>query len=415
MMKKFLLLFLCLLPFILAVDADPDSLQNYYNNFKGNLSAEIDSFVDATAAGASTVPGVLNAFKASDCSDHWINGMFGMSGVGTIISLWLLPATTVGLLVLFAITGLYMFGQIMNAPNLTQIAKDEAFQTGLTFLRVLIVAGTLMASNFWYGLSTAGSTDRIYGNPNIYEDPSQPQAIEAAMAFSRLMVGDMINHYSMLLMYNMVIHTVYSSTMWFGVTWRAMYSFNLGPVLKPIIDIIGTALQFLSLGISEWLLHIVTLCFIKKWMWGLFIPMGMLLRALPQTRNAGEAILALSFALAIFYPFMFVFDYEVHKIMKLTIIDPQQAMDSFFQRSGVLNVFGSVVVMMLLMSGVFIQFFLGSALSLAFELIKGAVYYVVIMSIFMPFINIFVTLTSAKETAEFFKADVNFLAFLKII
>jgi hypothetical protein len=150
-------------------------------------------------------------------------------------------------------------------------------------------------------------------------------------------------------------------------------------------------------------------------MWGLFIPLGMLLRALPQTRNGGEAILALGFSLVLFYPYMFLFDYEVHKVLKLTIIDPQQAMDSFLHKSGLLEIFGSMILVMLLMSGVFIQFFLGSALSLAFELVKGAIYYIVIMSIFLPFINIFVTLTSAKETAEIFKADVNFLSFLKII
>jgi hypothetical protein len=235
------------------------------------------------------------------------------------------------------------------------------------------------------------------------------------MAFSRLMVSDMVSHYSMLLMYNMVIHTLYSSTMWVGVTWRAMYSFNLGPVLKPLIDIIGSALQYLSLGISEWLLHIVTLCLIKKWTWGLFIPMSVLLRAFPYTRNAGEALFALVFALALFYPFMFIFDYEVHKIMKYNLVDSQKALSSFLHKSGILALFGSVLVAVFLMAGVFMPFFLGGALNLAFELVRSAVYYIVIISIFLPFINIFVTLTAAKEIAGFFRVDVNFMSFLRII
>ncbi|MFH1520344.1 MAG: hypothetical protein ABID61_01740 [Candidatus Micrarchaeota archaeon] len=402
-MKILPLLFFLLLTSIIFT-ADPNSLSTFFNETKDSVADEVDAFVNAGSAAGSVVPGVLGAFKPTDCSDDWINNLLG---VDTIISLWLAPAAFVGLIVIFGITGLYLVGQFLNSPNLTAIAKDEAFQTGLTFMRVMVVIGALVSVNFFYSLSTAGSSDPIYRNSE--------NIMDAAMGFSRLMVGDMISHYSMLMLYNMVIHTIYSSTMWFGMTWRAMYSFNLGPVLKPIIDIIGSALQFLSLGISEWLLHVVTLCFIKKWMWGLFIPFGMLLRAFPLTRNGGEAVLALAFSLVIFYPFMFIFDYEVHKIMKLTIIDPQQAMDSFFHRSGILNVFGSVVIVMLLMSGVFIQFFLGSALSLAFELIKGAVYYIVIMSVFLPFLNIFITLTSAKETAEFFKADVNFFAFLRLI
>jgi hypothetical protein len=203
--------------------------------------------------------------------------------------------------------------------------------------------------------------------------------------------------------------------MWFGVTWRAMYSFNLGPVLKPLIDIVGSALQYLSLGISEWLLHIVTLCLIKRWTWGLFIPLSVLLRAFPYTRNAGEALFALSFSLALFYPFMFIFDYEVHKIMKDNIVDPEKALNSFMHRSGILSVVGVTIVMMLFTAGVLMPFFLGGALNLAFELVRSAVYYIVILGIFLPFLNIFVTLTAAKELAAFFKVDVNFMAFLKII
>ncbi|MFH1785805.1 MAG: hypothetical protein ABH842_05235 [Candidatus Micrarchaeota archaeon] len=402
-MRKLLFL-LFLIPFLFA--ADPNSLSTYFDEVSGNVSSEMDAFVDAASAAGSTFPGILDAFKPADCSEDWINNLLG---VPTIISLWLVPSIIIGMIVLFGITGLYMVGQVMNMPNLTAIAKDEAFQTALTFLRVAFIAGVLIAGDTFYAINASGSSDRIYGNP------ANTQTIDAAMSFSRLMVADMVNHYSMLLMYNMVVHTVYSSTMWFGMTWRAMYSFNLGPVLKPIIDIIGTTLQYLSLGVSEWLLHIITLCFIKKWMWGLFIPFGMLLRAFPQTRNGGEAILALGFSLVIFYPYMFLFDYEVHKIMKLSVIDPQQSMHNFLNSSGIMDVFGSVIIIMLLMSGVFIQFFLGTALTLAFELIKGAIYYIVIMSVFMPFLNIFITLTSAKETAEFFKADVNFLAFLRLI
>ena len=51
----------------------------------------------------------------------------------------------------------------------------------------------------------------------------------------------------------------------------------------------------------------------------------MLLRAFPYSRNAGEALFALTFALAVFYPFMFIFDYEVHKIMKYNIVDAESA------------------------------------------------------------------------------------------
>jgi hypothetical protein len=112
---------------------------------------------------------------------------------------------------------------------------------------------------------------------------------------------------------------------------------------------------------------------------------------------------------------MFVVDYEVHKIMKYNLVDAQKAMGSFLHKSGIMSLFGSVLVMMMLMAGVFMPFFLGGALNLAFELIRSSVYYIVIMGVLMPFLNIFVTLTVAKETANFFRVDVNFMSFLKII
>jgi sterol desaturase/sphingolipid hydroxylase (fatty acid hydroxylase superfamily) len=141
----------------------------------------------------------------------------------------------------------------------------------------------------------------------------------------------------------------------------------------------------------------------------------MLLRAFPYTRNAGEALFALVFALALFYPFMFIFDYEVHKIMQYNIVNPEKAASNFIHKSGLMGVFGPALIVMFLMAGVFVPFFLGGALSVAFELVRTSVYYIVIVSVILPFLNIFVTLTVAREIAAFFKTDVNFMSFLKII
>jgi len=388
-------------------DSDPDSLGNYVSDVQDSVSSQGSQFASGVAnTGTSFGNTIYDAFTPATCEADWVNPSGGVSG---IIGMWLAPAIFTAMIVLFGIGIIYIVGQFLSSPQLIVLAKEELFQCGLTVLRVFFLIGSLVAATTFYGFQAAGSTDPIYSNPENHD------MVDAAMAFARQMVSEISNNYSMLLIYNMVMHTIYSATMWIGVTWRAMYSFNLGPVLKPLIDILGSALQFLSLGLSEWLLHVVTLCLIKKWMWGLFIPVGMLLRALPYTRNAGEALLALCYALAIFYPLMFLISYEVHKMMVTNVADPQQAVSAFLNKSGILSVFGSVLIAMFLMAGVFMPFFMGGALNMAFELIRGAVYYIVIMSIFLPFLNIFVTLTAAKETADFFRTDVNFMAFLKII
>jgi len=390
--------------------ADEGSLGDYYTSTTDFALSQGNDFFQAgssaTQAGVGTYRTVYDSFAPNQCGNDWMSATGGSDAVR---STWYLPAIFVTIICLIGVGLLYMWGQFFNSPQMTALAKDELFQTALTVGRVMFLVGTLGVTEIFYSLNSIDATDRVYNNVDTYS------MMDAAMGFCRLMVSDMVNHYSVLIMYNMVMHTLYSSTMWIGVTWRAMYSFNLGPVLRPLVDILGSALQYLSLGISEWLLHIVTLCMIKKWTWTLFIPMSMFLRAIPQTRSAGEALFALMFALALFYPFMFVMDYEMHKLMKYSLVDSQKAVGNFFAKSGILSVMGAALVMTFLMAGVFMPFFLGSALSLAFELVRSAVYYIVIMSIFLPFLNIFVTLTAAKEIANFFRVDVNFMSFLKII
>ncbi len=400
-MMKRLLLLLLVLSFAFA---NSNSLEEFFNETTEDSATSAQLWVTGQATGVSGVPSVLvsivETFSPSQCGDQWIDS-------GNVIGTWIAPVGLTLMIVVIGLAILYMVAQFFGSPQLIALTKEEFFQLIMTVVKVMFVVALLSGAERWYSLSTFGMSDPVYS--------SSSSMIDASMSFARITVKEMIDHYSLLLIYNMIIHTIFSSTMWFGVTWRAMYSFNLGPVLKPLIDIIGSALQFLSLGISEWMLHIITLCILKKWAWGLFLPLGVLMRSIPFTRNGGEALISLTFALVLFYPFMFLFDYEVHKVLKYNLVDAKDAMSGFIQKSGILAVFGSVLIMIFLMAGVFVPFFLGGALSLAFELVRSAVYYIVVLSLLLPFLNIFVTLTVAKELANFSRVDVNFLSFLKII
>ncbi len=387
---------------VLAGAALADPLTDDMNKQTSTLQNEGNAFIQAAQSAAGTVPAtftsVFEAFDPGFCG----NDMF------TANPSWV-AATVIALVMLaFAIGVLYMFGQLMQMPGMLALAKDEALQMLYTVLRVVFVFGVLFAAQSWFSIKTSGATGPIYNSANV-------NMIDASMAFCRSLIVEMVTNYSNLVMYNMVVHTVYSSTMWFGVTWRTMYSFNLGPVLKPLIDIIGMALQYLGLGISEWMFHLVVLCMIKKWAWSLFIPIAIFLRALPQTRSAGEALFAITFALALIYPFMFIVTYETHKLMAGNLVDSTQALQSFVQKSGILAVAGSTLIIVFLAAGVFFPFFLGAGLNIALEMVRNAVYYVVIMSLLLPFINIFITLTAAREFAKFFNVDVSFMSFIKVI
>jgi len=388
---------------------------NFTNSTMERIATEGNAFVTATHAGLGTglrAPiAFYEAFDPGYCGTDKLVDQDGSIDLGT-------PIVLVIIIVAIGITLIWMLGQILQSPGLLTVAKDEAVQLIFTGLRVAFIIGVILVANAWFSMKTAGSSDPIYGIPNPY--PNSPPGssisiIDAAMAFTKSVIVEMITTFSNLVLYNTVIHTLYTSTMWFGVTWRVQYSFNLGPVLKPLVDIVGMALQFLSLGISEWMLHLITLCIIKRWIWAMFIPLAILLRAIPQTRGAGEALFAISFALALVYPFMFIVTYETHKLMRNNLIDESAAVSSFLNKSGILAVAGSVVVLMFIMAGVFFPFFIGVAMNLAFELIKNAVYYAVILSLLLPFLNIFITLTAAREMAKFFDVDVSFMSFISVI
>jgi len=412
--KVMLLMLLLVAGSVLAAN-----FSEYASTLNGTIKQEGDAFVRATGAGVGTagrVPGTFyDAFSPGFCGNDTTSASGGvgsaLADLGTNILLVLI-------IIALVIVLLWMLAQVLQSPGLNVIAKDEAVQLFYTVLRILFVVGMFIAGNLWFTMKTSGITleqDSIYGLRNAVNPAVGLSMIDSAMAFSRSMIVEMITTFSNLVLFNTIIHTLYTSTMWFGVTWRVQYSFNLGPVLKPLVDIVGMALQFLSLGISEWMLHLITLCMIKRWTWTLFIPLSILMRSIPQTRGAGEALFAIAFALAIVYPFMFLVSYETHKLLKNNIIDDSSAVNSFIQKSGILAIAGSVLVLMFLMAGVFFPFFIGMAMNLAFELIRNAIYYSVILSLLLPFLNIFITLTAAREIAKFFDVDVSFMSFIKVI
>jgi len=413
MMKKYAFVPIILLLLASVASAQPEDTEEYttgdflQNEVLSEIESEggtfIESFEVAGSATPRAVDSVFSAFYPGYCGEEWL-----VYYKGTIITAWLWPSVIVAMIIIFAVTVLYMGGQLLQSPKLIATAKDEFYQSIVTIVRVLFIIGIVLGANTFYSLAAASTSgDAIYQN--------NPDMIDAAMAFARSMTVEMIQNYGLLVMYNMAIHTIYSSTMWVGVSFRAMYNFNLGPVLKPLIDIIGTALQYLSLAISEWMVHIITLCFIKRWTFTLLLPLGMLLRAIPYTRNAGEALFMLVMALAVLYPFMFIFDYEAHKIMSHYLVDVSDGLATMIARSGIFAIGGTIVVIALLAGGVIFPFFFGGALNIAFELIRISAYYIIMMGMLLPFLNIFVTLTLAREWARTFDVNVNYMSFMKVI
>lgn len=326
---------------------------------------------------------------------------------------WLGPAILATLVVCFGAILLYLFGQFMQSPSLIAKAKDAFYEMGITFLRLALVIGVIVAANQWFTLNYTDQGSALVGSPPVFS--AGDTIIDSAMTYSRRILFEMTQNYSMLLIFNTIIHTIYSATLMFGFVWRAMFTFNLGPVFRPIIDMIGFSTQFLGVAIGEWMFHLVALCLIKKWTWSLFIPAAILLRAFPATRKAGESLFALTFSLALVYPATFIMNNEIHNMLVSTIPSSGSVVANFINGSGLVSIGALIFGLAILFAGVFFPLILNSALTVGLELMRSSVYYVVIVSLLLPFINIFLTLTSAKELSRFFGIEINFFGFVKLI
>ncbi|MBI2079850.1 hypothetical protein HYT84_03725, partial [Candidatus Micrarchaeota archaeon] len=197
------------------------------------------------------------------------------------------PTIFAAFIVIMAITLVYLGGKFFESDQLVSIAKEEYWQTTLTSVRVVFILASIIGGNLWFNVSKS-QTDPVYSDSSTI--------IDAAMAYSKLITYKITNDLGAILVLNTFVHTLFSATVYIGITIKAMFSFQVGPILKPIVDILGVVIQFLSVAMGEWVLHFITLCFIKKWTFSILVPIAFILRAFPQTRGGGDALLALLFS-----------------------------------------------------------------------------------------------------------------------
>ncbi|HIG98657.1 TPA: hypothetical protein HA231_04510 [Candidatus Woesearchaeota archaeon] len=85
---------------------------------------------------------------------------------------------------------------------------------------------------------------------------------------------------------------------------------QVAPMFRPIFDILGMLIQFLSIGILEWFGHEYMLCFIKSKMLTIIMPAGLFLRAF-GLRGVGNALIGIALALFFVYPYLLVLTGEI--------------------------------------------------------------------------------------------------------
>jgi hypothetical protein len=312
------------------------------------------------------------------------------------------PAAMMLLVISLAITLVYMMSSVFDSPMLAALAKQEGYEILLT---ILIFTGFFAVSGLLNNavLGVHGGSDGLMGS---------------AADYSKTMVIKISKDVGSLALFNTFLYMFYSAPIKFGKAAYAGVSFNMGSVLRPFIDGIGIASNLLSVALGEWLANLGLLCFIKRVAIPVMLPIGLLLRSVPQLRGGGNALIAFAFALFIVYPTMLAFNYEAYQMRYGATtqgLPVQNAVAYFISQFGLLGGAALFLGVKVITGTALGALLLVSAAMVFLETIADMVYTVFVMSFFLALLNIFVTLTFAKELARFLGTEINVGSFVRLI
>lgn len=328
--------------------------------------------------------GIKNGYCAADNTD-----LLALAG----------PAAIALLIVVIGIALVYMAGSFLSSPQLIAVCKQESLELVHTAAAVIL---------FWLFISFSnsllfGGTETMYGK---------------ALDYSIAMVHKITKDLFWLSALNTILYMIYSAPLRLGGVLHHAVQFNLGGVLKPFVDGVGTFASLLSFALGEWIANLTILCFIKKYMPTIFLPLGILMRSFPQTRGGGNALIALSMAFFLVYPVMLYMNYQAYDHQYGLVPERagiQELMEDFTVGSGIgyLTVYG---LFTRAYTGTFLGMaFLSQLVTLIFDLYADVLYTVFVLSIFLPLLNVFVTLTFAREISKYLGTEINISAFVKLI
>lgn len=314
------------------------------------------------------------------------------------------PAFMMLLVVSFSITVVYLLGAMFDSPMLSALAKQEGYEIALTVM-IFIGFFSLWGLMQYVVLGAQGADEGLMGSASNY---------------SKIMIMKISKDIVSLGLFNTALYMYYTAPVKLGKSLHSGIHMNMGAVLRPLIDGIGSASTLLSVALGEWLANLSLLCFIKSVAIPVLFPAGLLLRSVPQLRGGGNALIAFSFALFFIYPMMLTLNYEAYKLRygkyESALGTPVQNMVSLFiSKSGFFGI-SMIVVGIKAVTGTLIgPLFIASAIAILLQTLVDTVYTVFILSFFLGLVNVFVTLTFAKELARFLGTEINVSAFIKLL
>lgn len=362
---------------------------------EGTTSSTDLSNIEDTVSGTPGSPGEIDAKIDEDLAK--IGLTYDVCAAQSDLTSLLTPTVLALLVVSMGVALFYMVGKFLDSPPLIAIARSE----------ILEIAHTILIVVFFVAF-VAFAMDLLTGPDEIYKT-----SINYSVDIIHKITKDMF----WLSVMNTLLHMLYAAPMRIGVLFHAI-RFNLGGLLKPFVDGVGTMASLLSFALGEWIMNLNLLCFIKKFVPTFLLPIGIIFRSFPQTRGGGNALIGLSVALLFVYPSMLYLNYEAYKYEYGTVqyrSNIQELTSSFVGYSGL----GATLIGFFLLRGLTGMLlgvpFLVGLITTIIDVYADVLYTVFVLSIFLPLLNIFITLTVARELAKYFGTEINISAFVKLI
>ena len=226
----------------------------------------------------SILDGILRPSNALTTCGTGLTDSQGLSRVMEWAGLSLI-AILVGLM--WAIIG-QVLGGTFGGPKYNEFVKGMIW--GSVETAALLGLFTALFSVFWG-----------YGMDNV----------ESARAYAVLAKNTVSFDFGLMLGANFIAGFITNMNPQFKIPGPAYMtvSFQIAPMFKPILDILGTTMQLITTALVMWAAQEFFICFIKSSMLTILIPAGFFLRGF-GLKAGGNALLGIAISLFFIYPYM---------------------------------------------------------------------------------------------------------------
>ncbi len=139
----------------------------------------------------------------------------------------------------------------------------------------------------------------------IFIWPYGTENLDKARAYASLTRNTVSFDFGLMLMANMVTGFVTNLNTSFKVPGAVFITvgFQIAPMFKPLMDILGVAMQLITTSVLRWSAQEFLICFIKSHMLAILLPAGFFLRGF-GLKAGGNALIGIALSMYFVYPYM---------------------------------------------------------------------------------------------------------------